>query len=389
MKFIRLLFHNLFRNRRRTFLTVTSIAVSLFLIATLLTVLHEMENPPQTPDSALRLITRHKVSLANILPMSYRARIQRMEGVDSAVGSMWFGGVYKDPKNFFANFAVDTDQFFRVYSDVNMPENQKIDFLRDRTGAIAGNSVADRFGWKVGDRITLTGALFDFDAELTLRGIYTGGGDDGSTLYFHWDYFNEGMKKVFGNAGEAVNFTGFYVIRANSPDLVPRIAEQIDTEFKNTSSPTKTESEKAFVLGFISMMGNIRLLVTSICSVVIFTIVLVAANTMAMSIRERVREIGILKALGFRRAQILGLLLGESVFLAMGGALIGALGAKVLYSGAKMGAVTGGMFQRFNVTPGIVVICAAIGLTVGVISAGLPAWQAARRRVVDALREIS
>jgi putative ABC transport system permease protein len=388
MKFIRLLMHNVFRNRRRTFLTVTSIGVSLFLIATLLTVLNEMENPPETPESALRLVCRHRVSLANILPVSYRGKIAQVEGVEAVIGSMWFGGVYKDPKNYFAQFAVDSDQFFTVYQDIQMPQEQKQAFMADRTGAIAGNHLAERFGWKVGDRINFQGALFDFDPELTLRGIYTGGGDDGSTFYFHWEYFNEGMKEIFGDV-EGVNFTGFYSIRARSADLVPAVADRVDALFRNTGSPTKTESERAFVLGFIAMMGNIRLLVTSISLVVIFTMILVAANTMAMSIRERVREIGILKALGFRRRQILGLLMGESVFLALGGALLGALGAKFIYSGMPMAQVTGGMFQRFNVTPPIVLICSAIGLLVGILAAGFPAWQASRRRVIDALREVA
>ncbi len=389
MKFIRLLFHNVFRNRRRTFLTITSIAVSLFLIATLLTVLNEMENPPQTPDSALRILTRHRVSLANILPKSYLGRIARVEGVEAVVGQMWFGGVYKDPKNFFANFAADADQFFTVHSDMDVPADQKQAYLQDRTGAIVGKNLADRFGWKVGDRITLKGSLFDFDAELNIRAMYDEGGDDGSGLFFHWEYFNEGIKKIFGSTGDGVNFTGFYVVRARSADLVPAVADRIDALFANSSTPTKSESEKAFVLGFLAMMGNIRMLVTSISSVVIFTIILVAANTMAMSIRERVREIGILKALGFRRPQVMMLLLGESIFLSLGGALIGSLAAKLVYSGARMATLTGGMFQRFYVTPGIIVLCAAIGLGVGVISAGVPAWQAARRRVVDALREIA
>jgi putative ABC transport system permease protein len=387
MKFLRLLLNNVFRNKRRTILTVSSIAVSLFLITTLLTVLSEMENPPSTPESALRVLTRHRVSLANILPMSYRGKIARVEGVEAVVGSMWFGGVYKDPKNFFAQFAVDTDQFFQVYADIKIPEDQKQAFIQDRTGALAGENLAQRFGWKVGDKIPIQGALFDIPLDLTLRGIYSGGGDDGSTFYFHWGYFNEGMKKLFG-AGEGVNFTGFYTARAVSAEQVPAIAERIDALFRNTSAPTKTESERAFVLGFVSMMGNIRMLVTSICSVVIFTIVLVAANTMAMSIRERVREIGILKALGFRKSQVLLLLLGESVFLAVAGALLGSLSAKVVFSGARLAAATGGMITRINVTPLTLLFCGSIGLFVGIVSAGIPAWQAARRRVVDALRDV-
>jgi len=386
MKYVSLLLTNLLRNRRRTFLTVTSIAVSLFLVATLLTVLSEFENPLQTPESAMRLISRHRVSLANILPTSYRARIRKIDGVQAVVGSMWFGGVYKDPKNFFAQFAVDTDEFFDVYADIKLPEDQKQAFLRDRTGAIAGENLAQRFGWKVGDRINFQGALFDFDPELTLRGIYSGGSDEATTLYFQWEYFNEGMKKVFG---PTVDFTGFYTIRATSAEQVPAIAEKVDEAFRNSSSPTKTESERAFVLGFIAMMGNVRFLITTICSVVIFTIVLVAANTMAMSIRERVREIGVLKALGYRRRQILSLLLGESTLLALGGAALGSLGAKFFYAGVPMAVVTGGMFQRFRVTPAILAICLVIGIGVGIVSAGIPAWQASRRRVVDALREVA
>ena len=388
MKYLGLLFNNVFRNRRRTFLTITSIAVSLFLVSTLMTMLYELENPPTTPQSALRLIARHRVSLANILPASYRLKIARVEGVDAVVGAMWFGGIYKDPKNFFAQFAIDTDQFFRVYADVVLPEEQKEAFVNDRTGALAGANLARQYGWKVGDRITLKGALFDMDPELTIRGIYTGGSDDASTFYFHWDYFNEGMKHLYGTNSEAVNFTGFYVIQAKSAELVPSVAEKVDALFRNTAAPTKTESEKAFVLGFLAMMGNIRMLVTSICSVMMFTIVLVAANTMAMSIRERVREIGIMKALGFRRPHILSLLLGESVFLALAGALIGSAGAKLAFAKARLAALTGGMFQQLNVRLGTIAICALIGITVGVVSAGLPAWQAARRRVVEALRDV-
>ncbi|MDA2925540.1 FtsX-like permease family protein [Acidobacteria bacterium AH-259-L09] len=380
MKFLRLLLKNVFRNRRRTFLTVTSIAVSLFLVATLRTVLTELQNPPETPESALRLITRHRVSLANILPIAYRDKIAKVEGVQAVIGSMWFGGVYKDPSNFFAQFAVNTDQFFEVNADIIIAEEHKQAFLEDRTGAIAGNNLADRFGWKIGDKIHLKGALFRFDPELTLRGIYEGGSDEGNTLFFHWDYFNEGMN----NAA----FTGTYSIKARSAEDVPRIADQVDALFQNSTAPTKTETEKAFLLGFVEMMGNVQFFITSICAVVIFAIILVAANTMAMSIRERVREIGVLKALGFRKLQILSLLLGESICLALGGALIGSWSARILYSGVSMAKVTGGMIQRFYVTPGTLLLCAAIGLLVGILSAGIPAWRASQRSVVDALRRV-
>jgi putative ABC transport system permease protein len=374
------LLKNIMRNRRRAILTVTSIATSLFLVATLLTVLTELESPPSTPESARRLVTRHRISLVNVLPVAYRAKIARVDGVEAVIGSMWFGGIYKDPKNFFPQFACDTDQFFAVNADMQLPEEQKQAYLADRTGALAGNNLAARFGWKVGDKVHLKGSLFSFSPELTLRGIYTAGPDDGSSLYFHWDYFNEGLN----NAG----FTGSYSIRLRSIDQAAAVAERVDDLFRNSSAPTKTETEKAFVLGFISMMGNVRLLISAISSVVIFTIVLVAANTMAMSIRERVREIGILKALGFRKARILVLLIGESSVLSLGGALIGSVGARMIFAHVKMSSLTAGFVERFRVTSGTMASCAAVGLLVGVVAAGVPAWKAARRKVVDALRGV-
>ncbi len=384
MKYGRLILNNILRNKRRSILTVTSIAVSLFLVATLRTLLTELESPPSTPDSALRLITRHKVSLATILPVSHRTVIERVEGVDAVMGSMWFGGIYKDPKNFFAQFAVDADRLFVVYPDMAVPQAQKDAFLRDRAGAIAGNNLAERFGWRIGERITLQGTIFGFDPELTLRAIYRGGGDDGGSLYFHWSYFNEGIRSLF--SGPNLDFVGMFSIRASSAEAVPETAGRIDSLFKNSSAPTKTESEKAFVLGFLSMMGNVRLLITSISSVVIFTVVLVASNSMAMSIRERVREIGVLKALGFSRGQVLALLLTESLSLAMLGALAGGIGARVIFSNINIAAIAGGFIQRFLVTPGTMALCLGLGILVGILSAGIPAWRAANRPVVDALR---
>jgi putative ABC transport system permease protein len=280
---------------------------------------------------------------------------------------------------------VDTDPLFKIYSDMEIPEGQKQAFLADRTGALAGDNLARRFGWNIGDKIPLKGALFDMDPNLTLDGIYSGGGDDGSTLYFHWQYFNEGMKKIFG---PTVDFTGFYVIRAKSAALLASVSENVDALFRNSTAPTKTESEKAFLVGFLAMMGNVRMLVATICMVVIFTVVLVAANTMAMSIRERVREIGILKALGFRTSQILSLLLAESLFLAVSGTLLGVCGAKLFFGQINLTVITGGFIQGLRMTPGILGICISIGLFVGLVSAGIPAWHAARRRVVDALGEV-
>jgi putative ABC transport system permease protein len=378
---LRLLFKNVLRNKRRTLLTVSSIAVSLFLVATLQTVLTELQNPPETPDSALRLITRHQISLFNILPKSQRAEIEEMEGVEAVIGTMWFGGIYKEPSNFFANFATDTDQFFQVYPDLIISKGEQEAFKTDRTGAIVGDNLARRFGWKVGDRIFLKGSTFPVDVELTIRGVYGGGSDLGTSLYFQWEYFSE----LLNNAG----FVGTYTIRARSPEDVPRIAEQVDGAFRNSSYPTKTETERAFILGFVSMLGDVQLFITSIVSAVVFTIILVAANTMAMSIRERVREIGVLKALGFRSSQVLTMLVGESVLLSLVGALLGSWGARLLFGSVDMALLTSGFMQRFYVTPGTLILCLLIGLFVGICSASVPAWRASQRPVVDALRRVA
>jgi putative ABC transport system permease protein len=294
---------------------------------------------------------------------------------------MWFGGIYKEPSNFFANFATDTDQFFQVYPDLAISKEEQEAFKTDRTGAIVGDNLAKRFGWKVGDRIFLKGSTFPVDVELTIRGVYSGGSDLGTSLYFQWKYFSE----LLNNAG----FVGTYTIRARSPEDVPRIAEQVDETFRNSSYPTKTETERAFILGFVSMLGDVQLFITSIVSVVVFTIILVAANTMAMSIRERVREIGVLKALGFRSSQVLTMLVGESVLLSLLGALMGSWGARFLFGSVDIALLTAGFMQRFHVTPGTLILCLLIGLFVGICSASIPAWRASQRPVVDALRRVA
>lgn len=384
MKYLHIVLRNLLRNKRRTFLTMSSIAVSLFLVATLLTILSELQNPPETPDSAMRLITRHKISLFNALPKAHMEQIEEVEGVEAVSGSMWFGGIYKDPSNFFANFSVDAEEFFEVYPDVKISDEEKKAFIEDRTGAIVGDNLAERFGWNVGDTVFLESSTWPVEVELTLRGIYEEGPDLGTTLYFHWDYWNEIMKEAMGEW----DYSGTFAIRVNSADEISDVASRVDALFRNSSVPTKTETEKAFLLGFVAMLGDVQFFITSIVTVVIFTILLVAANTMAMSIRERVREIGVLKALGFRSLQVLGMLIGESLLLSLGGALLGACGARLIYSALPMAQATGGFIQRFYVTPGTLLLCALIGLGVGLLSAGIPSWNASRRPVVDALRRV-
>ena len=382
MKLLKLLLKNLLRNRLRTLLTITSIAASLFLVVTLLTLLASLTNPPETPDSALRLITRHKISLLNALPTAYLDKIAAVEGVEAVIGSMWFGGTYDDrgETQQLGQFAVTTDDFFLVNPEMEVPEAQRDAFLEDRSTALVGEAVAKRFGWKIGDNVHFGSNLFPIEIELKIAAIYSGGSDNGSSIFFHWEYFNEALD----NQG----IMGTFSIRATSAQQVPLVAQRVDALFKNTTQPTHTESEKAFLLSFVSMLGNVQLLISSICLAVIFAVVLIAANTMAMSIRERVREIGILKALGFRKNQVLAVLLGESVLLGLLGALVGAGGARFIFGRLDVPRLTSGFLQQLEISWNLIGYCLLLGAIVGLIAAGVPAWRSARKPAIEALRGV-
>jgi len=252
MKFAHFILRNTLRNKRRTVLTILSISMSLFLISTLRTLLDTLENPTATPESAKRVVVRHATGLANTMPIAYREQIGKLPGVEAITSNQWFGGIYKDPANFFAQFVVDADRFFDVYADVRTqtPEQQST-FVKDRTGALAGVALAKRFGWKVGDRITLKGAIFPVDPEMTIDGLVDGGGSD-SNFYFHMDY----LRELFRPNGETFNQSGTFVVKAKNAEDLPAISETIDAMYENSTAPTKTESEAAFILGFVSMLGQ-------------------------------------------------------------------------------------------------------------------------------------
>lgn len=381
MKLFRIILKNILRNKVRTFLTVCSVAASLFLVTLLLTMLFRFSSPPNNPASALRLVTRHRVSIFNGIPKAYREKIAGVEGVSAVVGSMWFGGKYKDKSNPFAQFAVDVDDYFKVHPDMVIPEDQKRAFLQTRSGAIAGRSVAETYGWKIGDRIHLQGTLFPVAPELTLVGIYDKGPGDGSMLFFQWNYLNELYQGNF-------SIVGTYEALLESPDAAAQVAEKIDAMFRNSSRPTLTEGEGAFISGFLNMLGNVQFLIGSICLAVIFTIVLVAANSMAMSVRERVKEVAVLKALGFRAAQILGLILGESVSISVLGAFLGCGLAFLLLRFVHTAVVSGGFLPKLSVSPTTFALGLAVGALVGLLSAGLPAWRIAHRPAAAAMRAI-
>ena len=377
MKFLPLILKNTFRNKRRTLLTVLSIAMSLFLISTLWTLVTSLEDPEMTPDSALRVVTRHKVSLANVMPIAYRDRIAQVPGVRAVNAEQWFGGMYQDPANFFANFAVEHETFFEVYPDIQTSPEARAAFESQRTASVVGEDLAERFGFEIGQRVTLEGVIFPFDVETVIVGFVTGAGSD-NAFYFRWDYFDE----LFEREG----VVGTFIVRVENADAVPLVAEAIDQQFDSTNTPTKTESEQAFILGFMEMWGNIRTLIISISTVVLFTIILVAANTMAMSIRERTGEIAILKTIGFGSGQVLGLVMVESMLIALTGGLLGALGARYTYAGVNFSAMTMGFIPQFIVRWETVGMAVVIALGVALVSTAIPAYGASRLAIADGIR---
>ena len=370
---------NAFRNKRRSLLTVLSIAFSLLLLTLMMTIWRSFYLDKGSSDSAQRLMTRHRVSLANFLPEFYRARIRSVPGVTHVVPITWFGGKYKDDKaeNFFAQFGTDPTEFFKVYTDYVIPPEQATAWQRDRAGAIVDEHMAKKYGWKVGDKITLKGTIFPMNLELNIRGIYNPPTPT-DTLYFDSKYVEESVAWFKGSAG-------LFASIADSPQSVGRVATSIDDVFRNSPQPTKTESEKAFLLGFISMLGNVKAFILFICGAVVFAILLVSATTMAMSIRERTREVAVLKTLGFPRRTILLLFIGEGITLALIGGVLGAFGAAGLGALASRG---GGLLNGLRVTPPTIAVALVVACLVGFCSAFVPSYTASRLNIVEGLRHI-
>lgn len=373
------------RNKRRTTLTTLSVALALFVLSTLATFVKEVDRNLEE-SNPLRLITRHAVSLTNVLPERYWSQIEKVPGVVAVSRYSWFGGLYIDQANTdFFQFAVDPKSFFDIYTEINLPPEQKEAFMKERTAIIVGRRKAEKHGWKLGDRITLQGVIYPVNPEFTIRGIFTGTPNQEAGAYFHHDYLDEALKAAFG---QDLGMVGTYWIRLDSTESAPRVSEAIDAMFHNTDAPTKTETEQAFTMSFISMLGNLKLLIATISGVIIFTILLVTANTMAMSVRERIREIAVLKALGFRRLRVLGLLMSEGVLITFVGGLIGCLGARFFFRSIDMATFSQGFFQQLDVTWGIIALGLAISILVGLASAGLPAYRASNLTVADGLRHV-
>jgi putative ABC transport system permease protein len=381
MKFLPLIWSNLRRKRVRTAFTLLSILVAFLMFGYLVAVSNAFDIGVQIA-GVDRLVLTNKVSIILPLPISYLERIEAVPGVKDVAHANWFGGIYQDPKNFFAQMAVDPERYLRLYPEFQLPEDQKKAWLADRTGAICGKYLADRYHWKIGDRIPLVAPWMRKDGssnwEFTLDGIYTGATPttDTTQFLFHYKYFDESRVRGHGEVG-------WYIIRISPPDQAPQIASRIDALFANSDRETKTSTEKAFMQGFAKQVGNIGAIITSILSVVFFVILLVAGNTMMQSVRERITELAVLKTLGYPNGLILTLVLAESLVMAALGGLLGLGLAWLLIS---RGDPTGGALPIFLMPKWSTALGLLFIVLLGLATGTIPALQAMRLRVVQALR---
>jgi putative ABC transport system permease protein len=373
---------NAFRNKRRSILTVLSITFSLLLLTLMITIWRAFYVDNGSAESAQRLVVRHKVSLTFALPGYYREKIRAVPGVAAVVPVSWFGGIYKDdkPENFFAQFATDPEEFFKVYRDFTISPTELQAWQHDRQGAIADSALAKKYGWKLGDRIVLKGTSYPVDLELYIRGIFDSTPDD-QAVYFNAKYLEEAVSFFKGTAGT-------FGILANSPGDVSKIAVAVDDMFHNSPQPTKSESEKAFGLEFVAMLGNVKAFILMICSAVVFATLLVSANTMAMSIRERTREVAVLRTLGFTRQTVLSLFVGESVAISLIGGLLGSMIAYGAVTAFKHSPQAGGFFANIAVTPTTIAVALLVAGVVGLVSAVIPSYHASQVNIVEGLRHI-
>jgi putative ABC transport system permease protein len=383
MRYLSLAFKNSIRNRRRSILTISSISISLCLLGCLIAIYQALFHKDATPGQALRVIVRHRVSLAQPLPRSHESQIRRIPGVREISVWNWFGGTYKDnrdQRNFFARFGVEPKAFLTIRTQMEMPADQRAAFLADRTGCVISKDLAERLNFHLGDRVTLLGDIYPVTLELTVRGIFTDP-DAINSLYFNEEYLRRALPPA------RQDLASMFAVLSDSPDSVGRISKAVNNMFDNSPYPTQAESEQQFALSFVSFLGNIKLFLLSICSAVVFTILLVSGNTMAMSVRERIKEVGVLKTLGFTNNNILTILVSEAVCIALLGGMVG------LVLTAFLTAFIGKFAGNFNVqlngltlSPFVATLCLLIAVFIGLISSFVPAFNAARTNILDSLK---
>lgn len=384
MHFLKLILRNTLRHKLRTGLTVLGLVVAILAFGLLRTVVDAWYAGAEGASSA-RLVTRNAISLVFPLPINYQERIRRIQGVTAISHASWFGGVYITPKNFFPQFAVDAKTYFNLYPEYLISPTDMKAFLTDRKGCVVGRKLADTYGFKVGDIIPLRGTIYPGAWSFTVRAIYDGAkaGTDTSQFFFHWDYLNETMKKA---VARRTDWIGVYVIEISDPDRAAEISNEVDAMFRNSLAETLTETEKAFQLGFVSMTEAIVVAIRIVSFLVIFIILAVMANTMAMTARERVAEYATLKALGFGPRFLAGLIYGESLAIALAGAVIGIL--LTFPVADRFSEQVGTLFPVFGVSLETVYMQAAAAIAVGIAAAILPAFRAARVPIVEGLRSI-
>ena len=384
MKFLALVIKNATRSKRRTALTVLSVAIAIFLFSALRAVLDGF-NAGAAESSSTRIITIRSTSLIFSMPTSVGERIRQTAGVQDLSWSNWFGGIYKDPQNFFAQYAIDPESYLRMYPEIQLSDDERRAFLGDRTGCIIGPGLAKRYGFTVGDRIVLQVGIPVYgeqDYSFTVRGIYSSGGAaiDNNSMYFHWKYADERSIQP----GQI----GWFVVRIDNPDRVTEVSQAIDAKFANTPYETKTETEQQFQATFASMFGNLSLLLGSIAVAVVVTTLFVAGNTMAMSVRERTTEIAVMRTLGFPAQTIFVFVALEALLMAVVGGLLGAGLARLLVNGQRLG-ISGGFIPDFGVTTTSALVGLGLSAVIGIVAGLVPAFMAARLKIVDALRRVA
>jgi putative ABC transport system permease protein len=384
MFLLKFVFRNVFRHKLRTFLTVVGVAIAILAFGMLRTLVGLWYLGVET-SSASRLVTRNAISLVFSLPISYEERIRQVSGVKSVSYGNWFGGVYINEKNFFANFAVEPKSYLDLYAEFVLTPAERLAFFRDRKGAVVGAKTASRFGWKVGDPVVLKGTIYPGQWEFVVRGIYHGAqkNTDETQFFFHWDYLNETLKKTVPRRADQA---GYFVIGVTNPDRAAEISRAVDATFENSLAETLTETERAFQMSFVSMTEAIMIAIQIVSYVVIVIIMVVAANTMAMTARERIAEYATMKSLGFGARHIAVIVFGESLLIT---ALGGVLGILLTFPAAAwIETQLGQFFPVFAISPETIWLDFAAALLVGAVAGIFPTWRGCTIRVADGLRRI-
>ena len=384
MRFLPLVLKNVFRKKTRSILTIASILLPLFVICIMGTLLATLDADPSEGKGMYRLTIRHSISITNFLPEAYLPKLRQLPGVKEVTVLTWFGGEYvdKSARNMFARFATEPESFLRTFDEAEIVEGSAEAWKGDRSGLLVGRLLMKKYGWRLGQQITLKGDIFPGVYTFTIRAVFKSADEGG--CYFDQKVIQETVPRFKG-------YVGMYWIKAESVEAVGKLPKVVDAMFENSPYPTKTETEKEFQNSWVSMLGNVRLLITSISTIIVLVILLIAANTMAMSARERVTEIAVLRTLGFQRGTILGLVLGESVLLSLFGGLLGLALFVALFPGFRQGLLNspmGGFASGMRLFPGILALGFGVTLLVGLLSGLVPAIRSAQRPIADGLRQV-